>query len=141
MAKLIYLDSNVLISFLRDEIDGSFRLLSLEAKQFFDYAGREKCKLILSDLFYKEIKDVIKLDVQSIKQFFSSIKINFEEIESVNQDFLESKKLENLGVHYPDSFHAAIAIRAECDCIVTFNIRDFKTLSKKIDIIEPKNFI
>ncbi|MFH1663303.1 MAG: PIN domain-containing protein [archaeon] len=141
MPQRIYLDSNVLISLLRDEIDKSFRLLSAEAQQFFDYARKHGGILVLSDLFYKEIKDIIKLDKKSVNQFFFSVKVFFEETEFAEQDFRESKKLESFGVHYPDSLHAAIAIRTKCNSIATFNSKDFKGLREKIKVVEPRDFI
>ena len=43
------------------------------------------------------------------------------------------------GIHRPDSVHLAVALRAECNCFVTFNTRHFKNAEKFIEITNAKD--
>lgn len=140
MAERIYLDSNVLISLLREEIGSGFRLLSVEAQGFFYYVEKNDCLLILSELFFREVKTKLGLNRQSISEYFNFLKINFEETNFIKNDFIKSKEIEAEGIHFPDSLHVALAFRTKSDCIATFNVKDFKKISNKIKVMEPKDF-
>lgn len=41
------------------------------------------------------------------------------------------------GLHFSDSLHAATALKFECDCIVTFNMKDFEKIDDLIEVFEP----
>ena len=137
----LYLDSNVLISALKDELDSNFRFLSYESAQFFKWASKSKIVLLVSDLFFQEIKDKLKLDKKSIAEYFSSINILLEYGEVCESDLVFAKKIEKCKIHYPDSVHIAIAKRTGCEFIVTFNIKDFKKANSFIISKEPLFFV
>ncbi len=130
----------MLISVLREEIGRNLRLLSGEAEEFLNYARDNKIVIVLSDLFFIELEDVISYNKQSVIEFIKEKGIIFEEVKMLQDDIENAKKFEKIGVHSPDSKHIAIAIRIKCDCIVTFNLKDFEKAAKFIQIIEPKYF-
>lgn len=137
----IYLDSNVLISALRSEIGKNFRLLASEADDFLACVAKSSAIIIiLSDFCLWEIKKKIYLDEDSIMEYLNSLSINAERIDSMEDDIREAKKIERMGVHPQDSRHAAIALRTTCDCIVTFNKKDFEPVQHLIVIKEPAEF-
>ncbi|PJA18538.1 MAG: hypothetical protein COX63_02170 [Candidatus Diapherotrites archaeon CG_4_10_14_0_2_um_filter_31_5] len=81
MIKRIYLDSNVLISLLREEIDSSFNIRYLESANFFDFCKRNKHILLLSDWFFMEVKKIIFLSKKDVLEEFNRLKVNFSVIE------------------------------------------------------------
>ncbi|MFH1256869.1 MAG: type II toxin-antitoxin system VapC family toxin [Candidatus Diapherotrites archaeon] len=141
MPKRVYLDSNVLISALRDEMDRQFRFLSAEAQLFFSRVRKNRDTVVLSSLFYFEVKKCIKISREEANEYFQSIGVTFEEAAFTEEHSLEEKRIALSGVHRPDSIHAAIAIKAGCDCIVSFNAKDFEKINRSINVIEPKDFI
>ena len=48
-------------------------------------------------------------------------------------------KFYHLGIHHPDYIHAAIAFE-NCDCLVTFNIKDFEKIRHFISLFSPADF-
>jgi len=76
----VYLDSNVLISFLRSEIDGAFNLRFQQAADFFSFCRTKKIRLVLSDFFFSEVEKIFFLDKASAMEIFRQQQIPFEKI-------------------------------------------------------------
>ena len=133
----IYLDSNVFISFVKRENGRRVFSLGLQADLFFDNAKNEKNTLVLSELFFKEVKKTISLEPDEILNTLNEIGVFFETVEIRHEMVIE---LEKKGIHYPDSLHASTAILNGCDCIATFNKKDFEKINERIEIISPSEF-
>ena len=133
----IYLDSNVFISYIREEIGAEYRLLGEEAEQFFSNVRINKHILLISELFIKETQKHCFMEKKELQMFFEEKEIHVEFIE-------DSKKICRtlllLGPHYSDAIHATNAINNKCDAIATFNIKDFEKIRNKINIINITQF-
>ncbi len=131
----IYLDSNIFISYIREEIGRNFRNLAGEAEHFFNQVSEKQHTLIISDLFIQETKKHCFMNKKELHDFFvkKSICIDFVE------DSMEiPRELLSRGLHYSDAWHTATALRNTCNAIATFNIQDFKKIQDKIGIIDIK---
>ena len=130
----IYLDSNVFILFINSEVDKSFRGLFIKARDFFENVKEQKHFLVLSKLFFREVNKIIYLDKTAVLSELFGCKIKV--VNTTKNDLILSNKL---NAHYPDSLHAAIAINNGCDCIVTFNIKDFSQISGSLNVLLPSD--
>lgn len=136
----IYLDSNVLISVLLDELGRNYRQLAEEATTFFKRAKEKNATIIVSEFFIQEIEDKIGIDKKSIFEYFELIETEIEFVDTIKDDVAKAKEIERIGIHSGDSEHIAVAIRAKADCIVTFNIKDFEKAKTLIEVKEPLEF-
>jgi len=139
MPQRIYLDSNVFISFINKEVGRDLRGLFIESKFFLEKVRVQKHILVLSDLFFKEVKKVCYLDKNEIIDYFYNLKIKTELINA--NSFLDVNKFLHKGMHLSDAIHAAIACSSNCTVIVTFNKKDFDNIKKEIAVLEPLDFI
>ena len=136
----IYLDSNVLISAFKIEIGFKLRGLFVEANNFLEFTKEHNYKLVISSLVFYEIRKILFLSKQEVQEKLNLLEIEYEEVEMLQDDSFGAKKFEKLGIHSPDSKHIAIAIRTKCDCIVTFNLKDFEKANNLIEVKEPSMF-
>ena len=90
--------------------------------------------LVLSELFFNEVKKVTYLSVDEILYKLKCFRVKrfIVATQDTNLGWLHKK-----GIHYPDSVHVATALREKCDFLVTFNIKDFEPVGKLIRIVEP----
>lgn len=133
----LYIDSNVFISLIREEVFLN-RTLFDEALSFFERVQERKDTIVISELTLKEIKKIGYTEKEEIVEQIKNRKVKSEYIQSNYK--IEFTKFEKLGIHIPDSIHVAIAIKERCDCIVTFNIKDFKLANSFIKVIEPSEY-
>ncbi len=134
----IYLDSNVLISHLREEIGWGFRPLFLEAEAFFDEARKKHLTLIISILFLEEVEAKTFLTVNEIISRLDEMQLIHERWGKNSMPFEKHIKA---GIHYKDAVHIANAIDSRCDAIATFNLKDFEPASNEIRILNPISVI
>ncbi len=134
----IYLDSNVFISLFSKEIGRNMRGLFVEAEGFFKQVKQKNHILILSNLFFEEVQKQTYLSEDEITTYFKEQEVNFE-ISKIKPG-LPWRKFVAKGVHYSDALHMAAAIAFKCNCIVTFNIKDFEKVKQEIKSVEPANF-
>jgi predicted nucleic acid-binding protein len=111
----LYVDSNVFISLIREEVSTN-RTLFDEALSFFEKVQERKDTIVISTLNLIEIKTKSYNTKEDLIEDLSKRKINFKFIE--NNQNIESKRFEGLGIHKPDSIHVALAIKEKCDCIM-----------------------
>jgi len=130
----VYLDSNVFISMINQEMGFFFRPLFREAEDFFSKVKKGKHTLILSDLFFKEV----------IKHCFNSredILNEFRKKELLFECFSKHDKLFDdffiEGIHLTDCIHIRNALASNCDCIVSFNAKHFSKACNKINVFDP----
>ncbi len=141
--KRIYLDSNVLVSLVREEINGNFRLFYRDSEVALSLCNRLGIKLIISFLFLDEVKNACGLNRQSALEILQKYASDVDFAEE-SQPSLIKKAYEltrNFGLHRSDSIHAAIAKQYNCDLIMTWNVRDFEKIDVIIKCITPWKFI
>ena len=138
MPKKIYLDSNVFISFVREEIDSAFNIRYVESTTFFDFCSRKKHILLLSILFFKEVQKIIFLSKKDVLEEFNRIKVICFLIERKPNTELINKIIKEGNLHYSDSVHVANACENKADFIVTWNKKDFEKAKKFIECFSPK---
>jgi len=131
-----YIDSNVFISMIMEEIGKGPRLLFKEAEEFF-LNSKGRFVLVFSDFALSEIFNHAKCSKSDIISFFAERKISAEFFESSKEDGIKALEIKKLGIHWSDAFHAAIALRAKCDFIVSFNVKDFAPAGKLIRTFQP----
>jgi len=136
----VYLDSNVFISFVKQEMGKPFRLMFQDVEDFFKSCPK-KCVIVLSGLALKEIEKVVHYSKKEIVEFFEEKKIEIKIIEAGERDVEKSWKLKMKGIHYPDSLHAALALNSKCGILLTFNKKDFRIIESQIEVREPAELI
>ncbi|MFH1588875.1 MAG: type II toxin-antitoxin system VapC family toxin [Candidatus Diapherotrites archaeon] len=133
----IYLDSNVFISLFQVEVGMHKRGLFVEAGTFIEKVKENEHLLVLSNWFFDEINRH-HFTKEDVLKYLEEKEITFELVEEKQkQDLNEFTKK---GIHYSDAVHIAIALKHKCDCIVTFNSKDFNKIKDKIQVFEPNEF-
>lgn len=136
--KRIYLDSNVFISLVNREIGSNVRGLFVEAEQFLDNLKKQRHVLVLSALFFKEVRKRSLLSQSEILAYFKEHGINIEVI-GLKTD-LPWRMFAAKGLHYSDALHLATAIAFKCNYFVTFNVKHFEKVDSKTRVVEPAEF-
>ncbi len=136
----LYLDSNVLISYLRNEIDYAFNLRFQDSSDFFTTCKEEKHKIIISDLFIKEITKTVSLNKEDIKTIFDDLKIEVVFVEKVEKE-KAIEIMHKTGLHFLDSVHVGTAIKEKCGFTITWNAKDFEKTKNLMPFKTPKEFI
>ena len=126
------------ISFINQEIGSDFRALYIEAESFFKRAEKKNCTIVLSQLFFDEIEKRCFLDKEKIIEKLKEFGLKIEISELKNE--ISIRKFLVKGIHSSDAVHSAIAIKEKCDCLVTFNIKDFEKILDKITVLLPSDF-
>jgi len=134
----IYLDSNVFISLFETEVGRNVRGLFVEAEQFLERVKEQNHILVLSDLFFEEVRQRSYMNESEVMAYFEEQDTNVEIVRI--KPGLPWRKFATGGLHSSDALHVAAAIEGKCDCIVTFNIKDFKKAKKEIRVFEPAEF-
>ena len=136
----IYLDSNVFISLMNREIGRGFRGLFIEAEAFFRKAKDERHTILLSDLFFTEVENNIYLSKEEIIAYIKNMGVTIEIIMPKSEHAIHIREFMKRGLHRLDSMHAAFARLGKCNCIVTFNKKDFDKIKDLIPVFEPSDF-
>ncbi len=122
-------------------MNGNFRFLSLETKNFFDFCKKEKHIILLSDWFFKEVQKIIFLNRKDVLEEFKRMKVNVFVIEKKPNKKLIYKIIKEFNLHYSDSIHVAVAYENKSDFIVTWNKKDFEKANEFVECIYPKEFL
>lgn len=140
--KRIYLDSNVFISLVKDEIGRDFTLLSEDSRIFVDICSKMGFVLVLSSWFIKEVERVISLTKEDIVETMQERGVVFEFVKPMENVSKEAKRIaRSYNLHYNDAIHVAIAKEYECDFIVSWNKKDFEKVENIIKCKTPKEII
>jgi predicted nucleic acid-binding protein len=132
-----YLDSNVFIPYFNKELGKGHKPLYQETLEFLEKARKKKIKLVLSDLFYKEVCKICYLSKQEILEELQKLHIEIIETK-INKEHV--KTLLEKEIHLGDAVHASTAIYENCNAIITFNKKDFLPAKNLIQILEPNEF-
>lgn len=136
----IYLDANVFISAVRDEIDGAFNMRGRDADTFFSICADRKYLIVLSELFFDEVKNTIYLEKESTIETLHKYKVIFEELYDVAEKEKVKEIISKTGIHYSDAVHTRLAIKSNCDLIISWNKRDFSKIKELIEFKTPEEF-
>src|SRR3989338_3998682 len=82
MIEKIYLDSNVFVSLVREEIDGNFRMLFKEVETALAICNKLNIKVVVSFLFFDEVKSACGLDKESTIEALQMHSNNIESIDA-----------------------------------------------------------
>ena len=132
--RIIYCDTNFYLDYFYDRRD-KFRPLGEFAFQVIQRALSCEFKFIISDWL------IVELEKNHAKQKMNDLLIELRKKDKIieTQITREDERLaRSLPTHFEDALHAAIAIRAKAECIVTTNIKDFLPLTEKIECILPQ---
>ncbi len=141
MKRRFYLDSNVFISFVREEIDSAFNLRGVDSENFFALCRKEKHSLLLSELFFTEVEKVISLNKSAILEEFNMLKIKVEIFENSVSKNLISKIIKETGIHFADAVHTAIAIENNASALISWNKKDFMKVHKFVKFLQPNEIL
>lgn len=141
MQKRFYLDSNVFISFVREEVDSSFNLRYVDSENFFAFCRKEKHTLILSDLFFKEVNKVISLKKDDVLEEFKRHEVDATAAEKNPSKERVSRAIKECRIHLADALHAATAYENRADAVITWNKKDFAKAQKFVKCFTPKEIL
>jgi len=136
----IYLDANVFIAFVKSELGKPFRLMFQETEEFFEQCPKKHI-IVLSDHTLDEIKKIVHYSEGETEGFFRAKGIMIEKIETREKDFKLTLEFCGKGMHKADALHAALAVNAGCNAILTFNKKDFEAVKKFISAKEPAELL
>jgi len=133
-----YLDSNILITYIKSEFGGVTKAHSIRTKDFLVKTSVDKDVLILSDLTFEEIEKITYLTRKEIKELLNKFQIRHEETETTKETIEKSKQVKkDCRIHFPDNIHVALAIQSKADYMITWNQKDFNKTKKLIENKTP----
>jgi putative PIN family toxin of toxin-antitoxin system len=130
----VVLDTNVVVAGLRSRQGASFQLLQLVGKGVFDIHLSVPLVLEYEEVLGRQSRDLglATDDIREFLDYFCSIATCHEVY------FLWRPFLPDPG----DDMVMELAVRAECDYIVTFNVRDFASVRQfGLEAVTPRNFL
>ncbi|MFH0714643.1 MAG: hypothetical protein V1847_02680 [Candidatus Diapherotrites archaeon] len=136
----LYVDSNVLISYVLQEIGKSGNVMFQDVGFFFEMCRLAKHELVLSDLCVKEVKGKTFFKTEEIFVLLEGIRVIFASVEE-SDEILAASILRRFGIHWLDALHAAIAVRMGCDGIVSWNWKDFQKTNSLVKVYLPSEFV
>jgi len=92
----------------------------------------------LSNLFFKEIKGSSFYEKDFVVTKLRDFNLNLDLIEDPVR--FDIKKFLDLGLHGGDAVHVSIAVKTNCDLIVTFNLKHFLPVKKIIKVNSPVEY-
>jgi putative PIN family toxin of toxin-antitoxin system len=131
---LVVLDTNVLVAAVRSRRGASFQLLSLIGTGAFEIAVSVPLVLEYEDALIRHLAatDLSEDDLRDIIDYMCSVAVRQEVF------YLWRPVLKDPG----DDLVLELAIAANCDAIVTHNIRDFAGLSRfGLRLLTPGEFL
>ncbi|HLD59004.1 MAG TPA: PIN domain-containing protein [archaeon] len=140
MPKRLYLDSNVFISFVREEIDSAFNLRYLESRDFFAFCAEKEHTVLISEWFLREVKHIAFLDKEAVFEDFERMKVKTVFAGNPSQESI-FRIMKGCGIHAADAVHVAVALENKADFIVTWNAKDFEKAAGFVKPISPSGIL
>ncbi len=138
----IYLDSNVFISCVREEIDGQLNLRFSDAEKFFALCAKRSMVVVLSDAFFAEVKHITGLQAEDVIETMREIGIKIKLVQrSKNSEEIARRIMRQTGIHFSDAKHIALALESGCNVVVSWNKKDFEKAHTYIPCITPEDFV
>lgn len=136
----VYLDSNVFISFVREEFGKSYRQLGTESELFLAFCKKNKIKLILSEIFFEEVRLKIFLNKKVVCEIITGLGVSFIEAKTPDNLGIKARSIRRkLSIHFTDAMHYVIALEEKADAFVTFNKKDFGKVTE-FPVLTPEEF-
>lgn len=135
----ICLDANVLISYLRQEVGRDFKLLSQESERFFTSCSDIGAVIVLSELFFKEIKNAIGLGKQDALEALNGFGLKTELLEGKFKDS-DLEPFRHLAAHRSDAIYVYSTKASGASCLVTWNKKHFEGVAGMISVLSPTEF-
>lgn len=130
----IVLDTNILVSGLRSRRGCAFQILTLVGTGLFDIHLSVPLVVEYQDVLGRELLklNVSKVDIDTLLEFHCSV-AKLHKIFFLWRPFLPDPK---------DDMVLELAVKARCDSVVTFNIRDFAHVEQfGIKAMPPAQFL
>lgn len=134
MLAQIVIDTNILVSGLRSRRGASYLLLELVGKGYFDINLSVPLVIEYEDVLYRHLPQlaISKVAIDAVIDFHCSV-ANKHQIFFLWRPFLRDPK---------DDMVLELAVKAECDYIVTHNKRDFRGVTEfGIKAVTPGDFL
>jgi putative PIN family toxin of toxin-antitoxin system len=131
---LVVLDTNVLVAGARSRLGASFELLSQVGSNAFDVAVSVPLVLEYEDALMRDLPAIAlsPLDVQELIDYICSVAIRQEIF------YLWRPTLRDAG----DDLVLEVAVAANCNAIVTHNVRDFAGIQRfGLELFTPGQFL
>ena len=139
---LLYLDTNVYVSCVFQEMGKGYRMMEEYGYQFFAWCKLNKISLVISDHFYREVKAVTSLDQKVVLSHLSELGLVMVPLFTTSDTRENAGRIERLyRLHYADALHVSLAKEGRCDYIITWNTRDFLKTHDIIPAATPKEFM
>lgn len=137
----VYVDTNVYISSIRQEIGFNYRLLGDMSDTFFAACAKKGIIIVISDVVLFEIIKIVKLDESDVFGFFEERNLHFEYTITKKTTKQEGERMmREAGIHYMDAIHVANAKNNKCDLLITWNMNDFDKTQRIIRAMTPESF-
>ncbi len=134
----LYIDSNVLIGYFKDELGGLTQAHMIRVKEFLEQCESGGHIVILSDLVFDEIEKHAYHNEREVLDFLDSFDLKSIVIYGSDEDYQKAKEIgKSTGIHFPDNLHVQLALRSKADAVVTWNIKDFEKVKGIIDVFRP----
>ena len=132
-----FVDANVFISLIYDEFGSKNEYMSYRSKEFFDRVLDCNHNLLISNAVIDEICKVTKLTEKEISSQLYSFKDKIKLVSNTKRD-LEAAINLNRQHHVGklDCLHFITARKEGCDCIVTWNRKDF-VFQDELEVLYP----
>lgn len=130
----IVIDTNVLITGLRSRNGSAFQLLKLVGSQQFDIHLSVPLVLEYEEVLLRELSNlsISAADVQDLIDFHCSVAVHHQ-IFFLWRPYLPDPK---------DDMVLELAVKAGCDSVVTYNVRDFVGIERLgVSAIRPAEFL
>jgi len=132
----VYVNSNVFISLIQSEFGRNLEFMDLRSIEFMNTSFDCKYTMVVSDLVIAEFCQITRLDESDFMALFDKNPKKLEVQRITQKDIDFSKKIVTKFVKgIKDARHAASAIHNHCKFICTWNVKDFKKLERKYDIL------
>lgn len=115
----LYLDSNVYISLVREEMGRHFQNLSYYSALFVAFCAKNNLTLVVSNLFFEEVNRVISLSQKDILEFFKEANVRVEQIQCPFLHEEAERVMWQTGIHRADAMHVLLTKKSECLCVLT----------------------
>jgi len=130
----IYVDTCVYLDLFEGRKD-RLRDLGEFALQLFRRVEEGEFTLIVSDLVMEEL--AYHVSKERIDEFFDDLYENIINIFTSKDERIQARNWSKR--HYKDALHAALAQKAQADCLVTRNMKDFLLFPLSIKLVFPEN--
>jgi len=130
----IIIDTNVLIAGLRSRNGSAFQLLKLVGSQQFDIHLSVPLVLEYEEVLLRELSNlsISAADVQDLIDFYCSVAVHHQ-IFFLWKPYLPDPK---------DDMVLELAVKAGCDSVITYNIRDFAGIERfGVNAITPAKLL